>query len=676
MILAPALASANSVVAWGTNETGQLGDGTTLGSNVPVPVAGLKDVTSVDAGFEHSLALMSDGTVMAWGDNSAGELGDGTTTDTDTPVPVSGLKGVTAISASLGQHSLALLGGGTVMAWGRNNDGQLGDGATTNSDVPVPVSGLGGVVAISAGAEHSLALLNDGTVMAWGNNFAGQLGDGTTTNSDVPVPVSGLSDVVAISAGGLHNLALLSDGTVMSWGSNGHGQLGSGGGSSTVPVHVSELSGVTAIGAGASDSMALLKNGSIMTWGDNFYGDLGRSADSDDLPRPVSGVSGATAIAAGAYQDMASLSDGAVVAWGEGPLGDGTPYESSQPVTVLDESWPTGLSGGATFNLAYGPPAPTVSDVTPHSGAEGTTVDLTGSNLTGATAVEFGTTPASSFVVNSSTSITAVAPAGAGSTDVTVTTPEGKSPTTVADGFAYAAGAPEFGRCIKVAKGTGQYKSATCTSPQAGGAYEWTTEIVRRDFTIAIKETGSAPLQLKTVKEGQASSSLVCKSASGGGEYSGTKEVRDVTVVMAGCKRSDGATCSSEGAAAGEIITNGLEGVLGLDSTTVKGTKEVRKVGLDLFPAGHTGLLFGLTCIGTFAGARGSVIGAMTTDKMSLTSSAVYSESKARQKPEHFEGLPADILEGTLRSGFVVQMGLKSFMTLTSEEPVETNAFV
>src|SRR6266851_2418171 len=145
--------------------------------------------------------------------------GDGTTNASDLPVAVSGLSGAVAVSGG-GSHSLALLGDGTVRAWGSNGSGQLGDGTTTGpetcvearpcSRTPVAVSGLSGVVAISAGGSHSLALLSNGTVRAWGNNGSGQLGNGTTTTSDVPVVVSGLSAVVAVSAGGEHSLALLS----------------------------------------------------------------------------------------------------------------------------------------------------------------------------------------------------------------------------------------------------------------------------------------------------------------------------------------------------------------------------------------------------------------------------------------------------------------------------------
>ena len=127
-------------MAWGENGLGQLGDGTITNSDEPVAVSGLSEVTAIAAGFADNLALLSNGTVMAWGNNQHGQLGDGTTDGVQTtyPVAVSGLSEVTAIAAS-GDHSLALLRNGTVMAWGQNGNGQLGDGTTTASDEPVAV---------------------------------------------------------------------------------------------------------------------------------------------------------------------------------------------------------------------------------------------------------------------------------------------------------------------------------------------------------------------------------------------------------------------------------------------------------------------------------------------------------------------------------------------------------
>jgi hypothetical protein len=178
-----------------------------------VQVSVLSGVTAIAAGQYQSLALESDGTVWDWGDNSYGELGNGTTTGSNTPVQVSWLHGVTAIAAGSG-HSLALTSNGTVYgtvwSWGLNTSGQLGNGTYYNSRIPVQVSGLSGVTAIAAGEYHSLALNSDGTVSAWGYNVDGELGNNNSNiyYSDVPVQVSGLSGATAIAAGLIHSLAL------------------------------------------------------------------------------------------------------------------------------------------------------------------------------------------------------------------------------------------------------------------------------------------------------------------------------------------------------------------------------------------------------------------------------------------------------------------------------------
>ena len=227
------LKSDGTVWGWGDNAGGQLGDGDTnsiWGKPVyEVQALGLSGVTAVAAGGSHSVALKSDGTVWAWGYNDSGQLGDGTTTNRSTPVKVSGLSGVIAIAAGCwGQYTVALKSDGTVWAWGDNNSGQLGDGTTHywGQTTPVQVSGLSGVTAIAAGVWQTMALKSDGTVWAWGDNSYGQLGDATTTIRSTPVKVLGLSGVTAISTGESHSVALKNDGTVWAWGNNGSGQLG------------------------------------------------------------------------------------------------------------------------------------------------------------------------------------------------------------------------------------------------------------------------------------------------------------------------------------------------------------------------------------------------------------------------------------------------------------------
>ena len=417
---APALAVPNDVMGWGG------------GSPVAGVLGELRGVTALAQGQAYGLALMSDGTVLSWGANEYGERGDGTYEGPgEPPTTVSGLSGVTAISAA-GHDSLALLSNGTVMAWGKGEQGQLGDGSFESSDVPVPVSGLSGVTAISAGWGESLALLSNGMVMEWGEP------------SDLPVAVSGLSGVTAISESNEgEKVAALKNGTVVEWVPGGE------------PVTVSGLSGVIAVSAGwgrsISHNLALLSNGTVMAWGYNWHGDLGDgSYEPTQVPVAVSGLTEVTAIGAGYNNSVALLSNGTVMAWGgneDGALGNGTTSGSSDiPVVVGGLGAIEGISttGGGSGGLAYGPPLPGVTALGPNSGemVGFTPVIIEGFNLTGATAVDFGSTPAISFEVTSSNYIHAVAPAGMGTVAVTVTTPEGISSLTPADNYTYGAGPP------------------------------------------------------------------------------------------------------------------------------------------------------------------------------------------------------------------------------------------
>jgi alpha-tubulin suppressor-like RCC1 family protein len=457
-------------VAWGQNVYGQLGDGSTEESLVPTPVDGLAYVTAVAGGTRHSLALLSNGTVMAWGADEWGELGGGgeTILMSDVPVAVEGLTGVTAIAAGA-NYSLALRSNGTVVAWGGNEAGQLGDGNTEESEVPVQVKGLTGVTAIAASGEHSLALLSSGKVMAWGAGEHGQLGNSHASNSLVPVAVQGITTATAVAAGGEHSLAVLSSGKVLAWGADEYGQLGNssvqeneeGERISEVPVTVEGLSGASAVAAGARYSLALLAGGTAMAWGEDKLGELGTGvvARSEEVPAAVSGLSGASAIAAGGEHSMALLGSGAVVTWGEnrfGELGNGTVGEESDvPVAVGALNEVAGIAAGGSHDLAFGEALPAVSGVSPDSGpaAGGTLVTITGTDFDEATAVKFGASNAKGFTVESATSITAEAPAGvAGTVDVTVTTAAGTSAKGTADKFAYLAAptikklAPKSGR--------------------------------------------------------------------------------------------------------------------------------------------------------------------------------------------------------------------------------------
>ena len=364
---------------------------TSTSSNIPVlaipgALAG-KTVVAVAAGISHSLALCADGSLAAWGSNNYRQLGTGGTVSVTVPtaVPAVGAlagKFVVAIAAS-GDHSLALCADGTVAAWGNNGYGQLGNGTQGDLQaVPVAVltdGALAGkvVTAIAASHDHSLALCQDGTVVSWGRNLYGKLGDGTNTTRSAPVAVvtsTGLAGrtVTAIAGGRSFSLALCSDGAMFSWGGNFSGELGIGRPdpyvpqvyASTTPVKVlatGVLAGktVVAIGTASDGAAAVLADGRIATWGFPLgTGTTGVSVEPV-LANSTSGVLGGKApiSACGGEGFMVAFAKGNACAWGYngGKLGDGTTTSNYQPVAVSTSSLGTGyrLVGVGTGSGAY-----------------------------------------------------------------------------------------------------------------------------------------------------------------------------------------------------------------------------------------------------------------------------------------------------------------------------------
>lgn len=333
-----AVTTTGGVKCWGSNASGQLGDGTMVDKGSPADVMGLGNgVTAVSAGGSHTCALTSAGGVKCWG---GGRLGDGTETGKITPVDVVGLdSGVLAISAG-GQHICALTTAGRVKCWGSNWGGQVGDSTTTNRLTPVDVLGLSGnVIAISAGANHTCALTTAGGVKCWGY---GGVGDGTTETRTTPVDVVGLTSGVVAIAGGVHTCALTTTGGVKCWGNNWEGQVGDGTTTNkSTPVDVVGLdSGVTSIAVYGSHSCALTMSGETKCWGGNGAGELGDGTTvNKSAPVNVAGLGSDTAsIAAGGSHTCALTTTGGVKCWGgngSGQLGNNTIGNKSIPVDVM-----------------------------------------------------------------------------------------------------------------------------------------------------------------------------------------------------------------------------------------------------------------------------------------------------------------------------------------------------
>jgi alpha-tubulin suppressor-like RCC1 family protein len=368
----PAAASSVTLRAWGANAEGELGDGVTSNSDVPVKVklpAGTT-ITSVRAGCQHTVALTSTGQVLAWGSNDNGQLGNGTAGGgSDGPLRTDLPPGtrITAVRAGC-DYTVALTSKGQMLAWGSNDDGQLGIGRTGgHRSVPVQVKLPKGtkVTAISAGFADSVALTSTGQVLNWGDNTLGELGDGTTGGrSNIPIKAmlpSGTS-VTAVAAGDGFSVARTSKGQVLAWGSDGTGELGDGvtGGSSDTPVRVMLPPGITvrSLFAGCGHALALTSAGNMLAWGLNSAGQLGQGSLGGAFNTPVTVMlppgTKVTAISAGCQSSLARTASGHVLAWGfgnQGGLGNGTTVSSGLPVRV---QLPAGRSATA---IGSGPEA-------------------------------------------------------------------------------------------------------------------------------------------------------------------------------------------------------------------------------------------------------------------------------------------------------------------------------
>ncbi|WP_259465318.1 InlB B-repeat-containing protein [Bifidobacterium sp. wkB344] len=385
-----AVGSDGNAYAWGNNDHGQLGDGTTTNRTTPVMVRKPADTPAdftyvhVSAGWQHSLALGSDGYVYAWGYNGYGQLGNNSTPKgvynskakslipvrvRDPAKPTDASKGLKAAQVSAGWgHSLAVGSDGYAYAWGYNGYGQLGNNSTRNSLVPVRVRdpdnpkdesrGLQ-AIQVSSGYGHSLAVGRDGYAYAWGYNYWGQLGNNNINSPSFPVHVrdpdkptdtsKGLR-AMQVSAEYANSLAVGSDGYAYAWGNNYRGQLGNNNNinsnsANPIPLRVRNPTSPTdksqglqtiQVSSGHDYSLAVGSDGYAYAWGKNSGSVPVRVRDPAKPTDSSKGLQ-ATQVSTGWSHSLAVGSNGNAYAWGDngaGQLGDGTKTDKSAPVLV------------------------------------------------------------------------------------------------------------------------------------------------------------------------------------------------------------------------------------------------------------------------------------------------------------------------------------------------------
>lgn len=281
-----ALTSAGQVFSQGYNaDNWRLGHTNT--GHAAYPVSGLAGVASIRSSHDYTLAIKNDGSLVGWGNNVDGNLGDGTTVSKQQVVSVTGLIGIEEVLPSIirlipatepetfqydvvGRFALARDTEGRVWSWGSNLFGNLGTGDTVGRSTPQQVVGLPPVTALAASATSGFCLAIDttGTVWAWGNNRSGQLGIGLEIQSAVPVPVPLPGRVLRVSAGSRHALALLEDGRLFTWGDNSEYQLGQGTADpAATPVEVPIRRNIDHFVAGDDYSVVAMSDSEVLLWG-------------------------------------------------------------------------------------------------------------------------------------------------------------------------------------------------------------------------------------------------------------------------------------------------------------------------------------------------------------------------------------------------------------------------
>ncbi len=325
-----------SMICWGGNGNGGLGDGTNEASPNPTYVVLPANETpaEIGAGMYHTCALMDSGDVYCWGAAWSGQLGDGTTGNTNRPInPVNLLSGRTAKTLAVGEHHACVIADNDeVYCWGENENGAVGASGYQNTEanpVHVDLPGTQYAISIGAGNEHTCVATNTGNAYCWGDNSFGQLGDGNSDEGDyepIMVIIPFNRDVVSIAAGGWHSCAIMDNGKVMCWGANGYGQIGNGesGDDETTPVY-SSLGTDTArsIVTGFYTTCIINDWGDTKCWGANGWGQLGSGSMGGEQSTPTT-VTGSHEFVSLSFLDdtvCGITSDAEVYCWGNNWFG-------------------------------------------------------------------------------------------------------------------------------------------------------------------------------------------------------------------------------------------------------------------------------------------------------------------------------------------------------------------
>jgi alpha-tubulin suppressor-like RCC1 family protein len=342
----------NRAYCWGTNVSGELGDGTGNSSRRPVAVAGGLSFRHVSTGNYHTCGVTTEDRAYCWGGNG-GRLGDGSNSNSATPVAVVGGLRFREVSAGP-HHTCGVTTDDKAYCWGINNQAQLGDGTTIDRSAPVAVAGglrfrhvsAGGDVSRAAGDigggpsdSYTCGVTTSDRAYCWGNNFYGQLGDGSADFfHPTPFAVAGGLRFRNVSAGGRHACGVTTDNLAYCWGSNFRGQLGmgTGGGQSLTPVAVAGGRRFVRVSAGRGHTCAVNPFDRAFCWGANSRGQLG-DGTTTDRPAPVRVLGGVffRQVSASKLQHTCGVTpDNVGYCWGrndDGELGDGTLLTHRKP---------------------------------------------------------------------------------------------------------------------------------------------------------------------------------------------------------------------------------------------------------------------------------------------------------------------------------------------------------